>query len=154
MLFRSIESMVPAALNKERWKRVESVLVVPRGHQLAGMASVSLEQIASYPLIMPPRGGTYGNRIKLEELFHSSSIPYRIVMESSNVELSAVYVEMGLGISFATVVWDLPVFQRRNFSFVSLSNYFEPEYLSVITRKNKVSPPYMEAFLKLIFDHG
>jgi hypothetical protein len=30
-------------------------------------------------------------------------INHHVVMESSNVELSSLYVEMGLGISFATV---------------------------------------------------
>lgn len=71
-------------------------------------------------------------------------------MESSNIELSAVYVEMGLGISFATVVSDLPVFKQRDFKFISLSHYFDSEYLAVITRKDKVPPYYMDAFMEIL----
>lgn len=146
------ESMVPSTLEKKRWKMVESVLAVPRGHPLASAGPVTLEQIARYPLILPPRGGVYNNRRRLEALFHAHNLSYRVVMESSNVELSAVYVEMGLGISFATVVRDLPVFQDRDFEFVSLGHFFAPEYLNVITRKDKVVSPYMAEFMKVLLE--
>lgn len=146
----AIESMIPHTLDKKKWKLVESVLIVPVGHPLAGTEPVTLEQISHYPLILPPQGGAYNNRGKFEALFHDHNLAYRVVMESSNVELSAVYVEMGLGISFATVVMDLPVFKERNFILISMNNFFEPEYLNVITRKSKVTTPYMEIFLEFL----
>jgi hypothetical protein len=40
-------------------------------------------------------------------------------MESSNVELTSVYVEMGLGISLARVVMDLPALKRRLLDFMA-----------------------------------
>ncbi|WP_366921550.1 LysR family transcriptional regulator [Metallumcola ferriviriculae] len=146
----AIESIIPGNLDKKHWKIIESVLAVPREHPLAKEKTVMLEQIARYPLILPPEGGAYNNRKKLEELFRQNSLNYRVIMESSNVELSAVYVEMGLGISFATVVRDLPLLERKNFVFISLNHYFKPQYLDVITRKDKPIPPYMDAFLSLL----
>lgn len=95
----AIESMLPLNLNKKRWKKVESVLAVPVSHPLTRVERVSLEEIARYPLILPLKSAANNNRKKLEELFRANNIFYRVAMEASNIELSAVYVEMGLGIS-------------------------------------------------------
>ena len=72
---------------------------------------------------------------------------YRVVMESSNVDLSSVYVEMGLGISFATVVPGLPVLKRRNLAFIPLPNYFDTSALVVLMRKGSHMSTYKSGFL-------
>ena len=50
------------------------------------------------------------------------------------MELSSLYVETGLGISFATIAKDLPVLKQRKLSFVSLSHLFEPGYIALVMR--------------------
>lgn len=90
-----LESMVPKELNCLRWKETETVIMVPKGHPLTKEPQVQLEQIAQYPLILPPRSAL--GRIKLDELFSKLGINYRIVMESSSVELSSVYNRDGHG---------------------------------------------------------
>lgn len=59
-------------------------------------------------------------------------------MESSNVELSSLYVEMGLGISFATVVKDMPSLTIRKVEFLSMDHLFKPGNISVVMRKEKI----------------
>lgn len=73
-------------------------------------------------------------------------------MESSNVELSSVYSEMGIGASFATIVRGLTTIQERNLSYISLKEYFEPEYIALVMRKDKVLPLFKTDFIKVLFE--
>jgi len=72
-------------------------------------------------------------------------------MESSNVELSSLYVEMGLGISFATVVKDLPELKKRKLSFLPMDHLFKPDHIMVVMRKDKHLISYKNAFVKILF---
>ncbi|MEW6423577.1 MAG: LysR family transcriptional regulator [Bacillota bacterium] len=146
----ALESVVPKELAKLRWKKVEAVLLTPIGHPLAEAKRVTIRQIAQYPLILPPKTSEYTSRIKLEELFRELGINYRIIMESSNVELSSLYVEAGLGISFATVVRDLPGLKQRKLVFVSLGHIFEPGYIAVVMRKDKILNSFKSAFVDIL----
>ncbi|MQL50870.1 LysR family transcriptional regulator [Desulfofundulus thermobenzoicus] len=148
----ALESVVPKELAKIRWKKVEPVLLTPAGHPLAGTKGVTIRQIAQYPLILPPKNGEYSSRMQLEDLFQELGINYRIIMESSNVELSSLYVEMGLGISFATIVRDLPGLKHRKLEFISLSHIFEPAYLAVVVRKDKILTSFKRAFLNVLLE--
>ncbi len=53
-------------------------------------------------------------------------------MESSNVELSSLYVEMGLGVSFATVVKDMPSLTIRKVEFLPMDHLFKPGNIPVV----------------------
>ena len=72
-------------------------------------------------------------------------------MESSNVELSSLYVEMGLGISFATVVKDMPSLTIRKVEFLSMDHLFKPGNISVVMRKDKNLISYKSDFIKILF---
>jgi DNA-binding transcriptional LysR family regulator len=148
----ALESEVPRDLSTLRWKEVETVLMTPAGHPLAKTGRVTLKQIAKYPLILPPASPRYRcRRTLLEERFRKLGIDYHMVMESSNVELSSLYVELGLGISFATVVKDLPILERRKLEFIPLSQVFKPDHIAVVMRKGKILASYKRAFINTLF---
>jgi DNA-binding transcriptional LysR family regulator len=144
-----LESIVPKDLTALRWKKVRTVVITPVGHPLAKAKRVTLKQIGKYPLILPPINLKY--RSNLEERFQKLGIDYHIVMESSNVELSSLYVEMGLGISFATVVKDLPELKNRKLEFLPMDHLFKPDYIVVVMRKDKTLISYKQAFVKILF---
>ena len=144
-----LESIVPKDLAALRWKKVRTVVLTPVGHPLAKAKRVTLKQIGKYPLILPPVNLKY--RSSLEEMFQKLGIDYHIVMESSNVELSSLYVEMGLGISFATVVKDLPELKKRKLAFLPMDHLFKPDYIAVVMRKDKTLISYKDAFVKILF---
>jgi DNA-binding transcriptional LysR family regulator len=146
----SLESEVPGDLATLRWKKVETVLMAPADHPLAKAKRVTLRQIAKHPLILPPKSARYTCRRRLEESFQELGVAYRIMMESANVELSSVYVEMGLGISFATVVRDLPALEKRKLEFLPMGRFFKPDYIAVVMRKDKVLASYKVAFLDIL----
>jgi len=145
-----LESIVPKDLTTLRWKQVRTVVITPVGHPLAKAKRVTLKQIGKYPLILPPLNLKY--RSSLEERFRKLGIDYHIVMESSNVELSSLYAEMGLGISFATVVKDLPELKKRKLEFLPMDHLFKPDYIAVVMRKDKTLIPYKDAFVKILFE--
>jgi DNA-binding transcriptional LysR family regulator len=144
-----LESIVPKNLAALRWKKVRTVVITPVGHPLVKEKRITLKQIGKYPLILPPENLKY--RSNLEERFQKLGIDYHIVMESSNVELSSLYVEMGLGISFATVVKGLPELKKRKLEFLSMDHLFKPDYIVVVMRKNKTLISYKDAFIKILF---
>ena len=71
-------------------------------------------------------------------------------MESSNVELSSLYVELGLGLSFATIVKDLPLARQRSLAFIPLGHYVPPDFIAVILKKDKTRSAHFQAFLDLL----
>ena len=145
-----LESNVQTDLTAIRWKKVRTVLMTPIGHPLAKVKRVTLKQIGKYPLILPPKNIKY--RSNLERRFQKLGIDHHIIMESSNVELSSLYVEMGLGISFATVVEDLVELKKRNLEFLPLDHLFKPDYIVVVMRKDKTLISYKNAFVKILFE--
>ncbi|MBM4275482.1 MAG: LysR family transcriptional regulator [Deltaproteobacteria bacterium] len=148
----ALESLIPKNLAIRRWKKVETFLMVPPGHPLTAAKKVTIQEIARYPLILPPKGYKSAGRATLEGFLNKQGIDYHVVMESSNVELSSLYVELGLGVSFATVAADLLPLSGRKLAFIPLGRYFKPDYLAVVMRRDKVLAPYKEAFLGILFE--
>ncbi|MDR3569367.1 MAG: LysR family transcriptional regulator [Syntrophobacteraceae bacterium] len=146
----TLETAVPKGLAAIRWKRVETVVMAPLGHPLGAMKRVSLTQLARYPLILPPKGLRHSGRMLLDEEFRKMGLPYRVVMESSNVELSSAYVELGLGVSCATIVRGLPQLAERKLQFLSLGHIFKPEFIALVMRKEKAVSAPMQAFMQLV----
>jgi DNA-binding transcriptional LysR family regulator len=132
------------------WKTVEPVLMIPIGHPLGTEKAVTFEKIAQYPLILPPRAAVPCGLFNVEQRFRQLGLPFSLIMESSNVELSSLYVEMGLGVSFATVIKDLPVLRRRRLRFLSLDHYFQSDHLTVALKRGRTMLPYKSAFLSLL----
>jgi DNA-binding transcriptional LysR family regulator len=145
-----LESNVQADFTALRWKKVRTVLMTPTGHPLIKFERPTLKQIGKYPLILPPTNLKY--RSNLEERFQKLGIRPNIIMESSNVELSSFYVEMGLGISFATIVKDLPELKKRKLAFLPMDHLFKLDYIVVVTRKDKTLMSYKNAFIKILFE--
>jgi DNA-binding transcriptional LysR family regulator len=146
----TVESEVPGDLATLRWKKVETALMTPLGHPLAKGKRVTLRQIARYPLILPPKDLRFTCRRMLEERFQKLGLHYQIVMESSNVELTSLYVELGLGISFATVLRDLPALEQRKLEFLPMDQMFKPDYIAAVMRKDKTLASYKSSFINIL----
>jgi len=147
----TVESEVPGNLASLRWKKVDTVLMTPLDHPLVKVKRITLRQIAKYPLILPPKDLRFTCRRMLEERFQKLGLDYQIVMESSNVELTSRYVEMGLGISFATVVRDLPALKERKLEFLPMDQLFKPDYIAAVMRKDKTLTSYKSSFINILF---
>jgi DNA-binding transcriptional LysR family regulator len=150
----TLEGVVPKGLAVLRWKRVETVVMAPPGHPLCALKQVSLRQLAQYPLILPPKRLHHSGRMVLEEEFRKRGLEYRVIMESSNVELSSAYVELGLGVSCATIVRGLPRLSGRKLRFLPLGHIFKPEFIVLAMRKEKAESAHIRAFVQAMSEAG
>lgn len=144
----ALESTAAKGLKTVRWKKLHSVLLVPKDHALSCRKQFSLADIAGHPLILPPKDRPHTYREALEEHFQKQAIEYHVVMESSNVELSSVYVEMGLGLSFATIVEGYNPLISRNLAMITLDRYIKTGHLAVFMRKGEQAVIYKKEFLE------
>jgi DNA-binding transcriptional LysR family regulator len=76
--------------------RDEMQVVVPSNHPLAKNRSVTVEEVANYPLIMPKTGRT---RVVLDRLLRDFRHHVQVSMELASVETIKKFVGAGLGIS-------------------------------------------------------
>ena len=76
--------------------RDEMQVVAPASHPLARNRSVTLEEVANYPLILPKTGNT---RVVLDRLLRDYRDHLQVSMELASVETIKKFVGAGLGIS-------------------------------------------------------
>ncbi len=146
----ALESLVPRGLDVRKWKEIESVLMVPHNHPLLRVQNIKLSDIAKYPLILPPRGVENNSRSLIEDRFAKEGVEYRVIMESSNVELSSRYVEAGIGIAFASIAKGLNPLKGRRLRFIAMSGFIEKDYIAVICKKDRRLPSYTEDFISQV----
>jgi DNA-binding transcriptional LysR family regulator len=94
----------------ETWFEDELVVVVPKGHEWASLASIPAANLMGVPLLMRERGS--GSRHVIEEGLQRAGLrlgQLTIAMELDSSEAILSCIEAGLGVGFASV-W---AFDRR-----------------------------------------
>jgi len=77
--------------------RDELVVIAPPRHPLGKMKSISIVEVAKYPLVLPKAGHT---RDALEELFHERRLKPNYAMELDSSELLKRFVAADVGVGF------------------------------------------------------
>jgi LysR family transcriptional regulator, low CO2-responsive transcriptional regulator len=77
--------------------RDELVAIAPPRHPLAKQKSVTIAEVAAYPLVVPKAGHT---RDALEDLFHQRKLKPRCAMELDSSELLKRFVAADVGVGF------------------------------------------------------
>ena len=144
---------IPDDLVSIPWKKANVVLITPLNHPLTEEKEITLEKIARFPLLFASKQPQHETITVFENKFIKENIKYRIVMESSTIELGSKYVELGLGISVAPEGFGLDSLKKRKLALTPIGHLFEDEYISVIMRKDKVLQPHKSAFIDLLFEH-
>ena len=112
----------------------ERVLITPIGHPLLEEPLRSLEQIASWPLIlMMP--GTH-TRAMLEGEFRRQGLDYEIVVELDSMDMIKRYVALGMGIAVGPRLAIEPE-DREELGVVSLANLLPVEQAGIVTLRGK-----------------
>ena len=112
----------------------ERVLITPRGHALLKEPLTSLEQMASWPLILMWRG-THARTV-LEEELRRRGLSYEVVMELDSLDMIKRYVALGMGVSVVPRLAIEPGDQRQ-LGVVSLANLLPVEQAGVVTLRGK-----------------
>ncbi|MEN4904377.1 LysR family transcriptional regulator [Luteimonas sp. TWI1437] len=138
---------VPPDLDYAPVYRFEPVLLTPPDHALARARRITLEEIARYGLILPPkRHVTY--RL-VDQVFQQARVPYTIALEVGGWEVIKQYVAMGLGISIASAIC-LEAGDATRLATRPVSEWFPARSYGVVVRKGKLLSPQARAFVELI----
>ena len=119
-LFFSGTKVDLTGIDRYRVSSYNLVLIVPPDHPLVGRESVELEDVASYPAIVPA-AGTQSR--KMGELMASQlGIEINVAVEVHGWGAIKRYVETGLGVS---IVPDFCITEQDRLSVIPLSRHFE-----------------------------
>lgn len=88
----AVQALTQVPLMEQR-----DVVIVPRGHALAGRSKLRLQDVAKFPLVLLDR--TTASRAWLERHFAVEKLSPRVAMEMSSLEVLKRLVELDFGIS-------------------------------------------------------
>lgn len=121
------------------------VLITSLDHPLAGRDTVTPEEAADWPAIVPP-AGTYSRRFG-ETAAKEFGVEVRAVIEVGGWGVIKRYVENGFGIS---VVPSICIHAADQVWSISLKQYFPTRSYGVFTRRGKFLTPAARRFLRVM----
>ena len=121
------------------------MLITSLDHPLAGRDSVSPEEAAAWPAIVPAPG-TYSRRFG-ETAARQFGVEIKAVIEVGGWGVIKRYVERGFGIS---IVPSLCVQETDRLSVIPLKKYFPSRSYGVFTRRRKFLASAARRFLRVI----
>jgi DNA-binding transcriptional LysR family regulator len=136
---------VPDDINYRPFVTYNPTLIVPLGHPLADLDSVTLEDIAPYGLILPPRHLSTWRMVDL--VFKQRNLAYKVTLEAGGWEVIKKYVELGLGISIVT---DVCLTGSERLHRIPLDNYFPKRSYGIVQRRGKFFSPQTKCFLRIL----
>ena len=129
-----------------RWNRC---ILVPRDHPLAALESVSLEDIASYPLVTYVFGFT--GRSRLDQAFSRHKLTPNVVFTATDADVIKTYVKLGLGVGIvARMACDD---QDSDLVSISAEHLIEPSVTYIGFRKGTYLRGYMYDFIHAFAPH-
>jgi DNA-binding transcriptional LysR family regulator len=138
---------VPNDLSYEPVQSYDPMLIAPRGHALADLRDVRLEDLSAYGLILPPQRLTTYRLVDL--IFQQRKVPFRVAIEVGGWEVIKHYVALGLGISIVTGIC-IGEEDRERLTVRNMSAYFPQRSYGVVVRKGKYLSTEARAFIDLI----
>ncbi len=113
-------------------------LIVPSGHRIA-RRRVTLESLASQPLILYERGST--GRQHVLDAFHDRGISPRVALETTSTETIVSMVEAGLGMSIVPLLPSGIVTRGRGVDVRRLDAGIRPIHSGILwRRRERLSP--------------
>jgi DNA-binding transcriptional LysR family regulator len=133
---------IPSDISYQPIYSFEPALIMPIGHALAEKDSITIEDIAPYGLILPPRRLTTWRMV--DRVFQQHQVPFNVTLEVGGWEVIKRYVELDFGISIVTGIC-----LREDDKLVAknMSAYFPKRSYGVVMRRGKYLSPQARAFL-------
>ena len=122
-----------------------TVLITPGGHPLTALESVTLDDIAPYGLILPPRHLSTWRIVDI--VFQQHKVEYRVTIEAGGWEVIKRYVARGLGVS---IVSSICMTEEDRLASIPLDAYFPSRTYGVVLRRGKFLSPAARRFLDML----
>jgi LysR family cys regulon transcriptional activator len=129
------------------WNRC---IVVPKDHPLTQLDTLSLEEVARYPIVTYVFGFT--GRSKLDDAFAQRGVEPKVVFTATDADVIKTYVRLGLGIG---IIAQMAFDQDQDDGLVALdaSHLFEASTTMIGCRKGTFLRRYMHEFIELFAPH-
>lgn len=120
-------------------------VLVPREHPLAGMGSLSLEALATHPIVT--YDPAFAGRSRIDVAFTAAGLTPNIVLTAIDADVIKKYVETGLGVGIvAEMAWDPE--RDTHLAALSTRHLFGPNLSRIAVRRGGHLRPYAEAFVR------
>ncbi|MBN2887686.1 MAG: LysR family transcriptional regulator [Chromatiaceae bacterium] len=136
---------VPDDISYRPFVTYRPTLITPLEHPLAGRQEVTLEDIAPFGLILPPRHLSTWRMVDL--VFRQHNLAYHVTLEAGGWEVIKKYVELGLGISIVT---DVCLTGEERLNSIPLDQYFPKRSYGIVQRRGKFLSPQTKCFMKTL----
>lgn len=127
--------------------RDEVQVVVPKRHPLAKNRSVTVDEVAHYPLILPKTGHT---RVVLDRLLRDYREHLQISMELASVETIKKFVGAGLGISLISRTYAQPEVAAGVLKLIPLEGQKIYRELGLIYRRDRYLSLPAKVFIEVV----
>lgn len=125
----------------------DRVLMMPKKHPLAGKKRITPEQIAKYPLLLPPKGTN--TRDIIEKVFRERGLEVNLALEATGRQAIKSYIGLGFGISILNEKF-VAKEDKKKFFTISVARYFGQSERGIITLKRKQLPQHVEEFIGML----
>lgn len=139
----------PADVEYQPLFAYDPILITAPDHPLAKKKRVTIQDVAKYPLILPPRHVATWKVIDL--VFEKHQLEYHVSLEAGGWEAIKKYVELGLGVS---VVTNICLTEQDKLAAIPLGRYFPNRYYGLITRRGKFLTPQAQRFIEIMGQHA
>ncbi len=140
---------VPANLDYKVFSRFNRILIAKKGHPLSKKATVTLEDVAKYPLVLPTSDSN--TRKIIDKQFQAAGLEYDLTMEVVGRSAIKTYVGMDLGISILNEYYVTD--EDKKLLFVkNMSRHFGKSQTGVAFRKGRSLSLPAQRFLKYFRD--
>jgi LysR family cys regulon transcriptional activator len=130
-----------------KWNRS---VIVPRSHPLAGVKTLTLEQVAAYPIVTYVFGFT--GRSHLDKAFSAAGLVPRVVFTATDADVIKTYVKLGLGIGIiASMAYDAAA--DGELVAIDASHLFDASTTKIGFRRGTLLRGYMYEFIQLFAPH-
>ena len=125
----------------------EHVVVVPPDHDLLRSKAVSLEEIATYPLIT--YDAAFAGRSKIDHAFSLRELKPDVLLEAIDADVIKTYVELGMGVGIiAGMAFDAE--RDRNLRTIPVGHLFGMNVSRVAVKQGAYLRSYIYTFIELL----
>lgn len=142
----SVEDLPVGIEGKELW-RFERYFIAPLRHPLSRKKSLTVEEIAQYPLVIPDKEGTQGRT--LDRVLRSYNPNLKVTVEAGGWEVVKKYVALGFGVSLLPELSIQPK-DRKSFCLKPISDVVGYSHYGLLIKKRKYLSPAARAFIRFL----
>ncbi|SVA16346.1 uncharacterized protein METZ01_LOCUS69200 [marine metagenome] len=149
LAFCSSPSSDDTTLEFKELFKYNTVLMTPPAHELLNRGQVGLEDIASFPLILPAPESQLRQRV--EQAFKNQGLNPDVVLALDDTESMKRYVEIGMGIGIGSD-FTLHSHDHHRFGVARLDHLFPSSVIGVCTLKGKFAGQAVRNFIDVMSD--